>query len=62
MPEHSVNREELEDDLDGIAERMERFLNDYAVLDNNKGQPMLTSIYSKMNSASDMVREAIFLL
>ena len=62
MPDHSVNREELEDDLDGIAERIEQFLRDYAAFQDDESRATLPSIYSKINSASDMVREAMFLL
>ena len=62
MPDHSVDREELEDDLDGIAERIEQFLQDYAAFQDGDGRATVPSIYSKINSASDMVREAMFLL
>ena len=62
MPAHSVNREELEDDLDGIAERIEQFLRDYTAFRDDESGATLPSIYSKINSAGDMVREAMFLL
>ena len=57
-----VNREELEDDLDGIVERMEKFLRDYAALQDAKSQPILPSIYSRVHTANGIVREAMSLL
>ena len=62
MPYELAHLEELEDDLDGIAERIEQFLRDYATLQDDKSQPVLASIHSRIDTASELVREAIFLL
>ena len=62
MIDDLVNREELEDDLDGIVERMEQFLRDYAALQDDKSQPILPSIYSSLHAANGIVREAMSLL
>lgn len=60
MPYALDYREELEDDLDGIAERMEQFLRNYATLQDEESQPVLASIHSRIDTASELVREAIF--
>ena len=62
MPDDLVQREDLEDDLDGIAERMEQFLQHYAALQDDKRQSILPSIYSRIQTANGIVREAMSLL